>query len=152
MLGSRNTFLGSWNVSHVERSSLSSLNRAHPCRGALLAYAAIRLFIIPVRYESIFDGYGDPKCPGTGFGGVINALTVNSEWLIEESQCSEEAWNRINSSIIWVCLGGGMLLAGLKVRRDGIEKAESWVVARLVVGAVPSHQQLLALSLTTELN
>jgi len=68
---------------------------------------------------------GDPKCPGIGFGGVINALTVSSESYIENSQCTEEAWNRINSSINWVCLGGGMLLAGLKVRPDGIEKAES---------------------------
>ena len=42
--------------------------------------------------------------------------------------------------------------ASTSVSRRARRRCSVAVVTRLVVGAVPSHQQLLALSLTTELN
>ena len=85
--------------------------------GALLVYALIQLFVFPVQFKmELFGDYVIVRCGD--YGGVLNALGSDSY------ECVEEAWKRINSSIIWVCLGPAMLFAGLKVRRDVLDKAE----------------------------
>ena len=77
--------------------------------GAVLAYVAIRVFVMPV---TLLNGIS--SC---GIGGAPRALLDPQSGTYE---CKSATWLRLGSTLPWACLGVGMLLASLRVRRDVI--------------------------------